>query len=120
MSADEHVFRIEESEKALIVIPTGDHIGFRLGRIQDETQGLIERFNAAGLRHIVVDASETVILSSSVIGAMIEMWEAATGNGGKFVICGLSDDALQALVTTRLDTRWPHYATRDDALAALG
>ena len=119
MSTSTPVFQVEALGATLVVAPTGDHVGFRLARIQEQTEQILETIQRDAIRNIVVDASQSSYLSSSVIGAFIQMWEAVSATGGRLAICGLNDDAMEALVATRLDTRWPSFATREEALSAL-
>lgn len=117
--ADSQVFGIEQSGRTLVVIPAGEHIGFKMKQVQNEADALVARIREEGIRHVVVDASKTAYFSSIIIGALIQLWEAVTAAGGKFALCHLNDDALSALVAMRLDTKWPHYDTRAEALEAL-
>jgi anti-anti-sigma regulatory factor len=118
-NAPQTVFRVERTDDALIVIPTGDHVGFQMNQIKKETDSLVEDVKSSVIDGVVFDAGETSYLSSTIIGAMIRLWEAATENGAKFVLCNLSDDAMSAIVATRLDTKWPSFETRAAALKAL-
>jgi anti-anti-sigma factor len=114
------VFNVETQGGTLVVTPTGDQVGFRLARIQEQTEQILESIQRDQIRNVVVDAAQASYLSSSIIGALIQMWEAVSAAGGRLAVCGLNDDAMEALVATRLDTRWPSFPTRAKALAALG
>ncbi len=114
------VFNVETHGGTLVVTPTGDQVGFRLARIQEQTDQILKSIERDQIRNVVVDATQSSYLSSSIIGAMIQMWEAVSAAGGRLAVCGLTDDAMEALVATRLDTRWPSFSTRAEALAALG
>jgi anti-anti-sigma regulatory factor len=113
------VFRVERADDALVVIPTGDHIGFEMNQVQKETDSIVADVKSSVLAGVIFDAAEASYLSSTIIGAMIRLWDAATEIGAKFVLCGLSDDAMSAIVATRLDTKWPSYETRAEALKAV-
>jgi anti-anti-sigma factor len=114
------VFVVESRGATLVVTPTGDQVGFRLARIQEQTDQVLKTIERDRIRNVVVDAAQSSYLSSSIIGAMIQMWEAVSAAGGRLAVCGLTDDAMEALVATRLDTRWPSFPTRAEALAGLG
>jgi anti-anti-sigma factor len=114
------VFDVELHGATLVVTPTGDQVGFRLARIQDQTDQILESIQRDHIHNVVVDAARSSYLSSSIIGALIQMWEAVSAGGGRLAVCGLTDDAMEALVATRLDTRWPSFPTRAEALAELG
>lgn len=119
MSESDNVFITEQVADILVVTPTGPEIGFQLSKLDKQAREIAEGIDGEQVRHVVFDADHGEFISSSVIGAMIQMWEAAKNNGGRFVICNFSDDALAALVAMRLDTKWPRYESRDDAVQAL-
>jgi anti-anti-sigma regulatory factor len=119
MSLSRNVFRTERFDDILVVIPTGAHIGYRLPQIERETDAIVARVKAAGFAGVIVDARENEYLSTAVIGAMVRMWEVVKNHGGQFVVCNLVDDALTALLVTRLDTRWPQFVSREAALNAV-
>lgn len=114
----EQIFRTEQSGDAMIVVLSGEHIGFRLAQIEDETDLVVAGIKGDEIRRVVVDAGEADYLSSALIGALVRIWDAVTANGGSFALCNLSDDALMALIVTNLDTRWPHFDSRESALLA--
>ncbi len=119
MSDSENAFQTETHGVVLVVTPVGDQIGLRMGRLQEQTDQITDSIEQEDVRSVIVDAGNMTFLPSRVISAFIQIWEAAVEHGGSFVTCNLSDDALEALIVTRLDTRWPTYDTRDAALAAL-
>lgn len=115
----QNVFRTERLDDILVVIPAGAHIGYRLPQIERETDAILNQIEAGGILNIIVDARDNEYLSTAVIGAMVRLWEAATLNGGQFVVCNLADDALTALIVTRLDTKWPLFVSREAAVNAV-
>jgi anti-anti-sigma regulatory factor len=119
MSLSRNVFRIERLDDILVVVPAGAHIGYRLPQIERETDAIIARMDVEGIVNVIVDARENEYLSTAVIGAMVRMWDAVKNGGGQFVVCNLSDDALTALIVTRLDTRWPQFVSREAAVNAV-
>ena len=115
----QNVFRTERLDDILVVIPAGAHIGYRLPQIERETDAILAQIEADGILNVIVDARENEYLSTAVIGAMVRLWEAAMLRGGQFVVCNLADDALTALIVTRLDTKWPLFVSREAALNAV-
>jgi anti-anti-sigma factor len=119
MSDSDRVFETEFADGVLVVIPVDQHIGFRERQLQEQTNRVMQAIEQENVRSVVVDAANLPFLASRVIGAFIQIWETTRERGGRFVLCNLSDDALQGLIVTRLDTRWPTYASRNEALAAV-
>ena len=113
------VFQTELADKTIIVIPAGDHVGFHMKQIQEETDRILESIQKGDVRNVVIDGKNASYFSSSVIGGVIRLWEAATENGGRLVLCNIADDAMDAIAAMRLDTKWPSFETRTEALANL-
>ena len=119
MSDSENVFETEIHDGVLVLIPVDEQIGFRMGPLQDQTDQIAQSIEQGDMRNVVVDAGNMSFLASAVISAFIQIWEITLEHGGRFVTCNLSDDALQSLIVTRLDTRWPNFGSREEALGAL-
>lgn len=119
MSDSKNIFETEIHDGVLVVIPTSEQISLRQGRLQEQADSITKTIEEGQVRSVVIDAVNMSYLPSAAISAFIQMWEAALEHGGSFVTCNLSDDALQSLIVTRLDTRWPTYDSRDAALAAV-
>lgn len=88
-----------------------------------ESRVLIDELAAAldGTPHrLVVDLSAVEILTSSGIGMLVQLHKATTGAGGKFAVCGLSDDLLDLLKLTRMDRLFTISTDEAAALAAAG
>lgn len=121
MPGSKRVFQTETHGGVLVVVPADEQSGLRhLGRLQEETEQIAQSIEQGDVRSVLVDAANMPFLPSRIISSFIQLWEAALEHGGSFAICNLSDEAMQSLIVTRLDTRWPIYDTRDAALAAIG
>lgn len=119
MTPNQPLFLAEIVDDTLILVPAGSHIGYRLSRVEQETDRILAKLAESGVANVLVDAGQLEYLGTAVIGALVRVWEAMRERSGQFVLCNLSDDVLTALIVTNLDTRWPHFATRDAALATL-
>ena len=119
MSDSENVFETKIQNRVLVLIPVDDQIGFHMGPLQDQTDQIKQSIEQGDVRDVVADVGNLPFLASAVIGSFIQIWEATVEHGGRFVTCNLSEDALQSLIVTRLDTRWPTFDSREEALAAV-
>ena len=107
------VFRVERSDDALVVVPTAITSASNCIRSRRRPSAPVADVNSSVLSGVIFDAGETSYLSSTVIGAMIRLWEAAKAHRAKFVLCCLSDDAMAAIVATRLDTNSGRVTKRE-------
>jgi anti-anti-sigma factor len=88
----------------------------------------LEEFGAALLAEavrgtpprIALDFSRTMYIGSSFMEILIRAWKRVCQRNGHFALCGLQPFCLDILATSRLDQIFPQYATRAEAVAALG
>ena len=98
-------------------------IFLRLGRSSqqaDPTPALAERAWELADQHriyrIVVELEAGVPLSSYLVGQLVLLHKRCHQSGGEMRICGFGDDAYEVLKIMQLDTRFPNYRTREDAV----
>lgn len=118
MSNAVNVFQTEAHGNVLVIIPVDQQSGLRnLSRLQEQTDQIAGSIEQGDVVSVLVDAENLPFLPSRLISAFIQLWEASLEHGGRFAICNLSDEAMQSLIVTRLDTRWPTFDSREAALA---
>lgn len=70
-----------------------------------------------GARLVVIDFTNSAYIDSSGLGALVSLGKRLRELGGDLRLAGLNDDLRTLFELTRLDTLFPLYANRDDALA---
>lgn len=113
------VFPVERKGDILIVVPSGDAVGFREADLEHELKAILEELQSRTAPKLVIDFSSDVYFGSVVIGAVTQMARTATQRGGKAVLCNASHDMRQMLSVLKLDTLWPILPTRRQALKAV-
>ena len=113
------VFRVERSGDTTIVVPQGIATEFRYFEVQTESNTVIQQLDQHRVEKLVVDLAEVTAIDSVIIDSIIRMVRRVTNRGGKATICGASDSALKTLRSMRLDTLWPYFLSRDEALQSL-
>lgn len=68
------------------------------------------------LKKLVIDLSETTFFGSGLLAIILRVYSRLSARGGQMALCGLRPHCRQVLETTRLDTLWPVYATRAEAV----
>lgn len=97
----------------------------KLGSVQEselakESGEVLEFLNHAGPVCVLLDLAQDEYLSSALIGAIVRLWKRIAQHGGRLALCNVSDTVHQILRITKLHTVWPIYASREEALHALG
>jgi anti-anti-sigma factor len=92
-----------------------------------DCQALVERCRTLeqGLRdgavqHVVIDCRLTSGFGCAALGLLLRLSKVVDRCGGRFALCGLSPLEREILWLVRLHRRWPVYASRGEALQAVG
>ena len=65
---------------------------------------------------LVLDMHEVPLLRSYLIGQLVMLHKRITAHGGVMRLAGMSNDNQTALAASRLDSRFPQYGTREEAV----
>ncbi|MBS0265708.1 MAG: STAS domain-containing protein [Planctomycetes bacterium] len=68
---------------------------------------------------VVLDLTEVQFFGSSFIEILFQIWSRLHARSGRFGICGLCAHCEDVLKIAHLDTLWPLFATRPEAVADL-
>lgn len=111
------IFRVEtDGTDAVVVCPMGDQTQFPYQEIQTEANTVVHVIANRGFRHAVVDFSRVRVVNSIIVESVAGFCRSAPG---KAVLCGATPEMYSVLEDMKLPTIWPHYLTREDALAAV-
>jgi anti-anti-sigma factor len=67
-------------------------------------------------QRLVLEMNDVDLLTSLLLGQLVDLSNRVRAQGGMVRLCGLSPDNQYVLRTTRLDRRLPHYADRLQAV----
>ena len=70
-----------------------------------------------GALFVVIDFSQSAYIDSSGLGALVSLGKRVRDVGGDLRLAALNDDLRTLFELTRLDSLFPLFATRADALA---
>jgi anti-anti-sigma factor len=68
---------------------------------------------------LIFDLSRVDYFGSMFLALLLRCWKLTLARGGMMVLAGVSDRARELLRLTSLDTVWPLYASRLEAMEAL-
>lgn len=68
---------------------------------------------------VIMDLSHVSFFGSMFLSLLLRCHTLVKQQGGEMVLCGVSDQALELLRVTALDTLWALYDTREQAIDAL-
>lgn len=120
MARGRKTFEYERRGSTLVVVPTGDSLGFEERDLESEIAGLHDLLDDPELQNVVVDVGRAPYFSSLVLGAVLALCKRATDRGGQAALCNASAGMLESIQIMKLDRVLPYYSTRDEALQAAG
>ena len=106
-------FALESKDGVLIVSVDGQLVVSNRQEFKQLVLDEVER----GARQVVVDFDGTAYIDSSGLGALVSLGKRIRESGGELRLAALNDDLRTLFELTRLDTLFPLYSTRAEALA---
>jgi anti-anti-sigma factor len=119
MNRQLEAFKIDRAGTALVVAPQGDSHGFRYDALHYEYNQLHKALLEPELKHMVVDLGDVEFLGSLMLGVIIKLSRNVKEQGGKVLLCNVSDLMKSVLDSQNLGNVWPQFNGRDQALNAL-
>ena len=106
-------FALESQDGVLVVNVNGQLVVSNRQEFKQMVLDEVER----GARLVVVDFSSTAYIDSSGLGALVSLGKRIRESGGELRLAALNEDLRTLFELTRLDTLFPLYPSRADALA---
>lgn len=112
------IFVVEQIGETIVITPGGDGNGFRYNDLHSETNAIRGHMMQPGSKHLVVDLSNMDYFGSEFIGALVSMLREVKNRSNKACFCSANAQMLGVLQNMSLFKLWPHYLTREEAVAA--
>lgn len=114
------IFAREAHGNTLVLNPIIDLGSIHEPEIAHETADLLDVLRQSPSTNLVIDLGLGNYLGTAMLGAIVKLWKRVSQMGGRLALCNVSDNVAEVLRVTKLQTVWPIYANRDQALTALG
>lgn len=105
-------FSMDREDDVLTVAVVGQ---LTVANRQDFKQAILDQM-AQGARIVLVDLNEAAYVDSSGLGALVSLNRRLHDGGGELRLIGLNEDLKSLFELTRLDTLFPIYSSREEAL----
>lgn len=109
-------FSVEGSEPAIIAL-SGDVIG---GAEALEFSGAVSELIRTGAHEVIVDLTNVRLMNSSGLGMLVGASTSLRSNQGTLMVACANERIQGLLKMTRLDSVFPSFDSREDAVAACG
>ena len=111
------IFQVEQSGDILIVTPQGEGSAFRYQDLHLETNTIRGFLMKPEIHNLIIDLQEMDYFGSEFIGALVSILRECRTRRGKGCFCSAKPQMLQVLQNMSLFRLWPHYQTREEAIA---
>jgi len=113
------LFRIERDGDTLIAVPLRTVVSLAEEDVQAEMDNLAQELAEPDVKNLIIDFEATEYFGSSMLVAMQSVWRHVYAQRGRMNLCNVSVAAREILRLVRLESHWPIYPTREEALKAL-
>lgn len=119
ITGDDEAFRIEQVGDVLVVVPSSRVESLQWELIEEASEILVAPVSGLEGPLLVVDLAEVDYFGSVFLSLLLRVERCIRRSAGSMAVCGASPRARELLRITNLDTIWPIYDDRSEALAAL-
>jgi anti-anti-sigma factor len=113
------LLKTETHGDTLVVVTSGDLGEFQFHEIEREAEPILRRMGSGEVQHVVIDMEASGYCGSATLAFFLKLWMRVREQHGRLALCGVSPVVRDILAITRMDTIWPVYPTRAEALAAV-
>ena len=115
----EDAFRIERHGAVAIIVPSRTVESWNWNIIEDAAEIVLQPLRDESNPQIVIDLTHVSYFGSVFLALLLRMWKIVVGKGGQMVLAGASANTKELLAVTALDTIWPIYDAREEAVRVL-
>jgi len=111
--------RVIDEQGVKVVLTGPSYTGLQVDALEELGRVLLSEADQATPPRLVIDMSETTFISSSFIETLIRAWKRIKNRQGTMVLCAVHPLCREILQVAHLDTIWPIYDTRSQAVASV-
>jgi anti-anti-sigma factor len=112
------VFSISQDGGVLIIAPQRNVASLAEAEAEAQMAAVLGLLAPDGPRNVVVDFSAVAYFGSSILEALLRVWNRIRPDG-RMALCGLSEVGEEIVRLAKFDTLWDIHPTRRAALAAV-
>ena len=112
-------FRVERHGDVAVIIPASEVESMPENLIQQAAEIVLAPLRKDPPAGLVIDLSEVKFFGSVFISFLLKCHMLVKKHGSEVVLAGASERIRELLHLTALDTLWPLYDTRTEALQSL-
>jgi len=119
LQSEDDVFRVTQMGDIWVIVPSSQVESLQWELIEEASELLVAPFCRMEGPQVVVDLTDVDYFGSVFLSLLLRVERCVRKTGGTMAVCGASPRARELLRITNLDTIWPIYEDRLEALSAL-
>lgn len=119
MADPQQVFAYEIRDNVLIVVPMGAALNFRYQEVHLQTNHLYHLLDDPNVDSVVVDFSQVDYLDTIILSCLLRLLTKVRYGNGRGALCCVSPRMEEVLANVKLNSMWPVYPTREQAVQAV-
>ncbi len=112
-------FELAVEGDTFVVTPVGDMSELAFQEVEAGGRQVMEFFERAKPRNVVVDLGRIDFTGSTALGLFIRLWKRVRTGQGQMAFCNVSDHQKEIFEVTNLSALWQFCDSREAALRAL-
>jgi anti-sigma B factor antagonist len=119
MQPSANTFEIEQQGETAIVTPLTNLRELAYLQIEADMSDLLEHLTRTKVKNVVIDFQETDYFGTTALGWFVKLWKHLKARNGLVAFCSISEHEREVLRITKLDSLWPIYSSKDEAVRAV-
>jgi len=111
--------QVTQEQGVTVVVPGPSYDGLRYRELEEFGEALLSEASQASPPRFVIDMSGTDFIGSSFIELLVRAWKRIKNRNGTMALCAVHPFCREILRLARLDSIWPIYETRSDAVSGV-
>jgi anti-sigma B factor antagonist len=111
-------FVVEQVGDAIVIMPGPRISGLHDANLAEKRGALVDAIRNQNAPTVVIDFSQVEYFGSLLLDTLCVVWKQVRERSGTMALCNVSQIAQEILTKSKLNSLWPIYSTRQDALGA--
>jgi anti-anti-sigma factor len=111
--------QVTQEQGVTVVVAGPSYTALQYRELEEFGEALLCEASQTTPPRLVVDLSQTDFIGSSFIELLVRAWKRLKNRNGTMALCAVHPYCREILRVSRLDTIWPIYGTRTEAVSGV-
>ncbi len=111
--------QVTQEQGVTVLVAGPSYTGLELRALEEFGEVLLSEVSQTTPPRFVIDLSETDFIGSSFIELLVRAWKRVKNRNGTMALCAVHPFCQEVLRVSHLDTIWPIYPTRGEAVSGV-